>query len=159
RIESVTQQGARTLTGFLGRLGDEDDGAVPLVLELPEDAGDADESRHVDVVAAGVHDRDFRAVVAFDGDGAPVRNARVLAHGQGVHVSADGDGGAIAIFHDADYAEAGNSGSGVFADMVGDFAAGGFQFLRDDGGGAFLVRGQFGMRMKILVEGEQRWQL
>ncbi len=46
---------------FLGRLADEHQRAAPLVLEVEQDLGDGDPGRHVDVVAAGMHDRRLRA--------------------------------------------------------------------------------------------------
>src|SRR5262249_35143488 len=52
----VFEQGPRPRADLLGRLRDEHDGPLPLVLELLQHAGRADPAGHVHVVPAGVHD-------------------------------------------------------------------------------------------------------
>ena len=63
---------------------------------------DPDESRHMDVMAAGMHDVDFAAFVILGGDLTRVGEAGLFLHGQCIHVGANHDRAAAAVLHDAD---------------------------------------------------------
>src|SRR6266436_6897503 len=63
--EAGTKHGVRAADGFLGGLADQDERPAPLVFELCKHARRTDENRHVNVVAAGVHDANFGAIGAL----------------------------------------------------------------------------------------------
>jgi hypothetical protein len=65
----------------------------------------------------------------------------------------------VAILHDADDAVTFLLRILVFADVIGHVAAGCFQLRSDEHRGAFLVRGELGMSMDVLVNVEQGRQL
>ena len=62
-LSAAIQERARTGSDFFRGLPDEDDRALPLILQLREDARYADEGGHVNVVSAGVHYADLFSVV------------------------------------------------------------------------------------------------
>ena len=139
------QLGAAALAGgrpLLGGLEDEEDGAGELVADGGQGGGEAEADGGVDVVAAGVGDADLAAFeLAAPGGG--VRQVGLLDDGQGVHVGADGDHGAVgrtggAAAQDADDAGVGDAG----ADFV---EAEGAQVGGDEGGGLGLAVGELGV--------------
>ncbi len=159
RVEPVLQHRARAADRFLGRLADEQDRAVPLVLQLRQCARHADEGRDVHVVTAGVHDVHFLARVVFRHHLARIGQAGFLLDRQCIHVGAHEHDRAVAILHHADDAVTGQPRLVIFADVIGHLAAGGFEFLRDQLGRALFLGRQLGMAMHVLVNREQRRQL
>ena len=59
---AVSQHGLGTATGFLGRLANEHQRALPLVLERDESSCGPDPTRHVDVMPATVRDKSLAAI-------------------------------------------------------------------------------------------------
>ena len=90
--QAVREHRPGTAAHLLRGLGDEDERALPAVLEGGERAGRADPAGHVHVVAAGVHDADFVALLVARPHLAGVGQAGLLDDRQGVHVGADQDG-------------------------------------------------------------------
>jgi hypothetical protein len=58
-IEAASQHRLRSGSPFLAWLANHDQRSLPSVFRLAEKRGSAEEGRHVDVVAACVHDGDF----------------------------------------------------------------------------------------------------
>ena len=148
REESVHEHGARAAHGFLRVLADEHRRAGPAVLQRRHHARRADETGDVRVVRAGVHDRVFAPGDILADHGARVGQAGFLLDRERIHVGADEHRRAGAVFHHAHDAEA--------ADLLGDFAADGAQFLGDDPGGAHLGERELRVQVEVLVDLEQR---
>ncbi len=117
-------------------------------------AGGADEDSGVNVVAAGVHDAGVEAGGGFGDDVGGVGQAGFFDDGQGIHVGADEEGRAGAVFEEGDDTE-GVGAVGVDADVVGDGVAGVAEGGGEDGGGALLVMGELGVGVKVFVEGDE----
>ena len=113
----------------------------------------------MNVVAAGVHHADFLSGVVFRAHLARVRRAGFFPHRQAVQIGPDHDRRAVAVFHHPDDAIADRVRFLVFADVLGHFAAGGFEFLRHDPGRAFFLGRELGVSVQILVDREQGRQL
>ena len=71
------------------------------VLDGRPATGCADEARHVDVVAAGVHHADVAPGLVTGLHRAGVGKPGLLDNGQGVHVGADQNDGSVAVFEHA----------------------------------------------------------
>jgi hypothetical protein len=151
-VEVIGEEGFRAVDRFFGGLADEHEGSVPLRFVGGHGARGADEDGGVDVVTAGMHDPDFLAGGVGDRDVAGIGEAGFFDDGEGVHVGADEEGWARAVFEDGDDAE-GVRAVGVEADVVGDGVAGVAEILGEDGGGALFVVGEFGMGVEVFVDG------
>ena len=149
--QAVREHHAGAGADFLRGLADEDERAAPVLLEARQHPGGADPAGHVHIVAAGVHDADFVAVFIARADFAGVGNAGFFHDRQGVHVGANEDGRADAVFQDADDA--------VPADFFGDFEAERFQFLGEAGGRFFFFEGELGIAVQLLVQSVEALEL
>ena len=132
RVESVFQHRFRATNRFLRWLANKNDRAMPFVFQFSKRPRRADQRGHVNVVPARVHHRDFFALVVFGRHSARVRQTGLFVHWQRIQIAAHQHGRADAILHHADNAEAGHARLVVFADVLGDLATGGFQFLGHD---------------------------
>uniref|UniRef100_A0A0N4ZAR3 NAD-specific glutamate dehydrogenase n=1 Tax=Parastrongyloides trichosuri TaxID=131310 RepID=A0A0N4ZAR3_PARTI len=147
RIEAVLHHGAGAEDAFLGRLGDQDQGARPVGLARLHLARRADQGGDVHVVAAGVHDGFFDAVGVDLTGGGGVGQARLLLDRQAVHVGADHHRGSRAVAQDGDHAGAADAGGDVIAQSA--------QFLRHAGRGLDLKARQFGVAVEMVEQGAE----
>jgi len=67
--QPVLEHGLGSRAALLGGLADHHQGARPVVREIDEPAGGADEIRHMYVMPAGMHDEDLLAGLLGRGDG------------------------------------------------------------------------------------------
>ena len=122
RVKTVLEHVPGAVDGLFGGLADQHDGARPAVAVLGQPSGRADEARHVDVVAAGVHHADVAPGLVASLDLARVGKTGLLDDRQRVHVGANQHHRALAVLEDADDAE--------LADVRRDARARLCQFLR-----------------------------
>ena len=87
-----------------------------------------------------------------------VGDAGLFGDGEGVHVAADEEGGAGAVFEQADDAE-GVGAIRVEADVVGYGVAGFAEGVGEESGGLLLVVGELGVGVELLVDGDERRKL
>ena len=128
---------------FLGRLGDEHQRALPLVLQADQRLRRADPARHVDVVAAAMSDevsRPFQICLVVAGIG----QAGLFLHRQRVELGAHHDGRSSAVLVDRDQPG--------LADFLGDLEADRAHLGGELGGGLLLLEGDLGMGVDVLVE-------
>lgn len=149
--EARAEHEAGSEHAFFCGLTNHDEGAAPEVLHFGQDTGCSDEGGHVDVMPAGVHDADFAPEVVLDGFFAGVVGAGLLGDGEGIEVGADEDGGAIAIFEDADKAMA--------ADFFGHLESGAAELAGDAGGGFDLVHGELWIGVELFVDADEAGEL
>ena len=108
------------------------------------DVGGADERRHVEIVAAGMHDGHVESCVVLGMHFAGIGKSGLFLHGKRVEFGAQHDRGPGAVFEDGD-----DSGA---TDSFGDFIAQAAQASGEFGCGLGLVRRELGRLMKINVE-------
>ena len=128
---------------LLRRLGDEDQGAAPAVLQRDQRLGRADPGRHVDVVPAAVGDEGrLAAILALLVRG--VGQAGLFLHRQGVELGAHHDhrSGAVAIDGD-------DTGA---ADMLGHVEPIGAHLPGQHGGRSGLVEAELRVGVDVLVK-------
>ena len=89
---------------------------------------------------------------------AGVGHAGLFDDGEGVHVSAYGEGWAGAVLEDGDDA-VGLRSIRIDADMIGHGIAGLAQFGGEEGCGAVFKVGELGMRVEVLVGIDQTGKL
>ena len=118
---------------FLRGLANKHDSAAPSILVLRHQPRSADERRHVDVMAAGVHHADLGAGIVGRANRARVGNAGFLAHRQRIEVGAHQDNATGAVAQHCD--------EPIAADAGGHFGSELFELGGDAGGGLFLVIG------------------
>ena len=106
-------------------------------------------------MAAGVHDAGGLAGFGLRHDVRGVGDAGFLDDGERVHVAADEEGGAGAVFEDADDA-IGAGAVGVEADVVGDGVAGGAEIGGEEGGGVGFEVGELGVGVELFVDVDER---
>ena len=104
--QAVVEHRPGPCPAFLGRLADEHERARPLVAMLGQIAGDADQVRHVHVVAAGVHHADRRAAFVLRAHFRRVRQAGFLGDGQRIQIGPQHQRLARAVLQHADDAVA-----------------------------------------------------
>ncbi len=148
REQAVGQHGPGAPPDFFGGLGDEHQGALPLVLEADQCLRGPYPARHVDVVAAAMRHKRLaalpgRLVVACIG------KAGFLFHRQRIEFGTHHDGGTVAILVDRDQAG--------LADLLGDLEADRAHFISEFGCGLHLLEGDLRMRMDILVKRIEFW--
>jgi hypothetical protein len=102
----------------------------------------------VQVVPAGVHDRDGFAGRVLGGDAAGERQAGLFLHRQRVELGAQHDGRPRAVAQQCDHAGAADAGGHVKAERLG--------FGGQLGGGFALVEGQLGMLVQVVVQRQDR---
>ena len=107
----------------------------------------AEQHRHVDVVAAGVHDADVLALGIGGANGGRVVEAGLFFDGKRVHIAADEETRAGAVLKDGDDAVCLRSVF-VFADAFGDGVAELAEFGGEEGGGLLFVVGELGIAME-----------
>ncbi len=157
-VEVIGEHGLGAVDGLFGGLADDHEGAVPELAVGGEGLRGAEEDGGVDVVSAGVHDADLLAGCVFGEDVRGVGDAGLFDDGEGVHVAAHEEGGAGAVFEDADDAE-GVGAVGVEADVVGDGVAGLAEGVGEQGRGLLLVVGELGVAVELLVGGDEGGEL
>ena len=146
-VQPVVQHRFGTAAPLFGRLGDEDQGAFPLRLQLRQAAGGPYPYGHVHVVAAGVHHAHGIAVFIACGDGAGVGLPGFFNYGQRIHVGAHQQGGPRAVFQ--------QSNDAIAAYVFSYFETSLPQFGGHAAGGLGLVKGQLGMGVQMLVQALQ----
>ncbi len=145
RIEPVREHRAGTPDGLLGGLGDQEHGPRPSIPVIGQPSRGADETRHVHVVAAGVHHADGASRLVGGLLLAGIGEARLLGDGQRIHVGPDQDDGPRPVLEDSDHAD--------LSDPRGDFRPRLRQLGGDPPGGLVLLERQLGVGMEMLVEG------
>ena len=126
---------------LLGGLADQDEPPAPGAAERPHGPGQADETRHVKVVTAGVHDRDGSTAGGRAGGAARVREPGRLLDRERVHVGPDEERRARPLIEDGRDA--------VAPDPVVNLEAGPFERCREPLGRLRLLPRELG----VLVEG------
>ena len=144
REESVLNHGFGALHPFLGRLPDQHQRAMPLILGLHHDLGGADQGGHVNVMPAGMHDRDLVTGIVLGRNVAGVRQAGLLRDGQGIKFGAQHDDRSAAVAQDGNHARA--------THLLRDFVAEPAQLCRQLRRRVDLMQRQLGVLMQILVE-------
>ena len=147
REQSVVEHAAGALAALFGRLTDEHDRARPADLVAGQILGHADQVGHVDVVAAGVHHADRRAVLVLHLDLRGVGQAGVLDDRQRIEIGPQHQrrpGAVLEHAHDA-----------VAADAGVHFDAGLFPELGQPGGGFLFLRGQLRLLVQVAVKFNQ----
>ena len=99
--ESVTQHGQGAAADLLGGLSHHQQRTGPVLAQRGQQPGRGDQVGGVHVVPAGVHHADAAAVLPLDADLARVVEAGGLRDGQGVHVAAEHQGGALPVAQQA----------------------------------------------------------
>ena len=143
REQSVGKHGLCAADDLLGGLADEDQRAVPLVLERDQRLGRPQPPGHVRVVAAAVVDVARLAVELLLGV-ARIAQAGLLLHRQRIEFGAHEHRRARAVAIHRDHAG--------LTDMLGDGEAQLAHFAREQSGGPVLLKSQFRMRVNVLVE-------
>ncbi len=147
REQAVGQHRLRAGDGFLGRLGDEHQGAAPLRLHAHQRARRCQPGRHVDVVAAAVGGEAFAAFAGgFRATG--VGQAGLFFHRQAIEFGTHHHGRAGAVLVD-------RHDTGL-ADLFGHREAELAHFRRQLAGGAGFLERQFRVRVQVLVDAFQR---
>lgn len=128
---------------FFGRLGDEQQRAVPLALQAGERVRGPDPTRHVQVVAAAVrHERLLTKECGLDL--ARIRQGGFLLHRQCVQLGAYEDGGPLTVAQQAH--DAG------LADALGHLEAQSAQRVGQPSGRKDLLEGEFRLGVNVLVQ-------
>ena len=148
REEPVLEHGGRALDALLGRLADVDERAVPAVFILDEQGGGAHAGRHVQIVPAGVHHRNFDALIVVGGGVAGVGEFGLFKHGQRIKFGADHHGGSGPVLEHTHY-------SGI-TNVGGDFETEFPELVGNLGGRLFLMQREFGSAMQVFVERAHR---
>jgi len=146
-VEAVVDHGLGALDQLFRRLGDQHQGAGPGVAGLSHHFGDAQQPADVGVVAAGVGDVGFAAVIERDLLAAGVVQAGVLLHRQAVHVAAEHHHRAVAVFQHRRHAGAADAG----VHLVAQF----FEALADQFGGFGLLEAQFRVGVQVFEGAHQ----
>ncbi len=149
REEAILEHGGSAGADLFGRLSDEHESAMPAVASVAHERGGADQAGHVNVVPAGVHDGNVVAGGVFGDDVARVGQAGVFVHRKSVEFGAQHDHWAVAVLQDADNAGATDSG--------GDFESELTEGVGKFGGGVHFVQREFGIAMKIEIQGFDAW--
>ncbi|MNI24774.1 hypothetical protein D3C73_784040 [compost metagenome] len=140
RAPKLVWLGGGQAAAFFGRLEDEHDFARQVLAHARQYFGGGHQHCGVRVVAAGVHDVHFLALVVAAGLGGERQTFRLLDR-QGVHVGAQGNHRAgLAAFEDADHAGVGDAGMHLEAELA--------QVVGHQLGGAHLLATQF----RVLVD-------
>ncbi len=146
-VQPVGDHRGRARDPLLRGLADEDEPAPPAAAERLHGPGQPDERGHVQVVAAGVHDRDLVPVRIGPGGAARVRQTGRLLDGKGVHVGPDEErrpGPVLEHGRDA-----------VPANPPVDRAAGRLERVREPLRRAGLLPRELGVRVERAVELEE----
>lgn len=154
--EASAQHGLCAANGFLSGLANQNHGAAPAILELNKHARRAKKNGHVQVMAARVHNANFRTVRALGFYMARVRQAGILHDGKRIHVGSNVDGRTGTILEDGDDAVRNQAGVVVLAEMIGHFVAEFLQLSGDQRGRLLFLRGELRVFVKMFVGGEQR---
>ena len=154
----VGQKSGCPLHHFLGGLADEDQRSAPLAFALRQLTRRAQQHRHVQVVAAGVHDAHLLALNIGGLDGAGVVQAGLLLDREGIHVSANQETRPNAVFEHRNDTE-GLGAVLVFAHALGDGVAQLAQIGRHEGRGLLLVAREFGVAVQMLIGFDESRQL
>ena len=142
--EAIADHRQGPAAALLRGLPDEDERSAPAGLGPREQGGRADERGHVDVVPAGMHDRNGLAGLGLRRRGARVGKARFLGHGQGVHVGPEKQSRALAVAHHGDdtgLPQAGRDLVAERAELLGELAR-----------APNLLVGELGIAVKVDVE-------
>ena len=146
--QAIRQHRQGAGSDLLGRLGDEHQRALPLILEADQCLGRSDPACHVNVVAAAMGDEGLAAVPG----GLVVtriRQARLFLHRQSIEFGAHHDGGAVAVPVDRDQPR--------LADPLGDLEAERTHFSGEICRRLHLPKGNFRMGVDVLVECVELW--
>jgi hypothetical protein len=140
----VLDHRGRTGQRLFGRLADQHQGAAPGLAVVRHQLGGGVPGRHVDVVAAGVHDRHGLAGRVLGGDRAGERQAGLFQHRQRIDLGAQHGDRAGAVLQDGDDTGAADAGGHFEAqrlDALGEFFC-----------GLVFVEGQFRIAVQVLVQ-------
>jgi len=147
RIIPIGDHAAGAPAHVLARLKDHQYGARPCVAVLGQHAGGTHQPGHVQVMATGMGHTHLSTVLIGSTHGAGIGQARVLSHGQRIHVGAQHHGSAGAIAqHSHDTGD---------ADVSRNLIAERLQVVCRDARGAHLLHGKLGMLVQILVNAFQ----
>ena len=144
RKQAVLNHSSGAGYGLLGGLANQHQRAVPAGLAVHHDVGRPDENGHVHIVAARMHHRDIASRIVFGVNLARVGESGLLLDGKRVEFGAQHHRWPGAILENGDDARA--------ADSFRDFIPQGAETSGEFRGGLRLVRGEFGILMKIDVE-------
>src|SRR5713226_2241026 len=130
--EPGAQHGVRAADGFLGGLADQNKSPAPLIFELCKHARGTHEDRHVNVMAASVHDANLSAIGALYFHVASIRQPGIFHDRQRIHIGTDVYRWTRTIAKDSDDSVGNKAGRFILAKVVGDVVAELAQLCRDE---------------------------
>ncbi len=143
--EPVFQHGGGAANTLFGGLSDKDESSMPAIFVLRKESCSADADGHVQVVPAGVHDRNVGPLIVFGHDVTRIRQAGLFRDGQRVEFRSNHHCRSITILENAYHSRATDSGGDLETKLA--------QMVRHGLGGLHLVQRKLRVAMQVHVEG------